>query len=328
MNEDTTTADDTTTDTGEATDADLIAAAQEVGGTEAVLEAEATPPAKADTPKPADAVTDEPKIAAVLRAREKAFAERQDADDYAAQRRAAADREAAAMLADARARAEKEHADFIESKKREFRDNPTEHLRSLSSNPQDIVDAVIREGTPEARAMRELQEQIASARAEAAKAGKVSEEFSAWKEQQAQAAHQYRVAAVKQTFLSTHAAPEQTPYLNKRYDADEIFDKANALAVKWQAANIPFDHGDVAQYLEFEARKRILGDASAGAPPQQVGGASGTASKVKATGSRTLSASDGSERRASPKPIEEMSPDEERNALIEAVREARRTGSS
>ena len=92
----------------------------------------------------------------------------------------------------------------------------------------------------------------------------------------------------------------------------------------WSKAGIPFAHSDVAEYLEHQARQRLAG---VPVPPQQVSGG-GSAQKVRANGSRTLSAATGSERRASPKPLEEMSPDEERNALIEAVAEARRASGS
>ncbi|HYE92054.1 MAG TPA: hypothetical protein VEA38_13575, partial [Terriglobales bacterium] len=120
---------------------------------------------------------------------------------------------------------------------------------------------------------------------------------------------------------------EKTPYLHKRFDAEEIFERSNRLAAQWQQAGIEFAHEDVAQYLEFESRKRILGSDGA-STPQQVSGAAGkpagSAPKVKANGPRTLSAATGSERRTSPKPIREMTAEEERDALVAEVAEMRR----
>lgn len=320
----------------EATDADLIAAVQEAGGTEAVdVEAEAEaagqpPPVKpepaAATPAAPATDADEPKIAAVIRAREKAFQERQQAEDYAAQLRQRAELEAKQIREEARAKAERDHADWLTQQQRRFQENPTEAIRALAKDPQDIVDAVIRDGTPEARAMREMQQRIAEAEKRAAVGEQAKTEFEQFKLEQQQLAHAQRVEQVKTSFLSTHASPEKTPYLYKRYDAEEIFAKANAKAIEWQKAGVPFDHADVAQYLEHESRKRILGEGSS--TPQQVSGGNGNATKVKANGSRTLSSAAGSERRASPKPIEEMTAEEERAALMAEVAAARRTTGS
>ena len=317
----TATTEETTSD--EATDADLIAAAQEVGGAASVnVEAEAATagaePVKVETTEP-----EEPKIAAILRAREKAFAERNAADDYAAQRRAQADQEATKVLADARKRAADDYEAEMQARRNKFKESPTQALREFGVPTDDLVDQVAREGTAEWKAMRRIEAELAATRAEAAEGKKAAAEFEQWKNQQAEQQHQQRVTETKALFLNQHASPELTPYLHKRYEPEEIYQAADALARKWQAAQVPFAYSDLAQYLEHESRKRILGDA-ASALPQQVSGTSGNATKVKANGSRTLSAANGSERRASPKPIDEMSPEEERNALIEAVRDARR----
>lgn len=314
----------------EATDADLIAAAQEAGGAASVdVDAEAAaagaPPVLATAADQASAggELEEPKIAAVIRAREAAAKQRFEAEDYAAQTRQQAAAEAEQIRAEARAQAQRDHQAYLEAQRKQFAESPTEYLRALAKDPQDVVDAVIRDGTAEGRAMRAIREQLAEANKKAGVAEQVKSEFDAWKQQLQTEKQAAFVEQVKHGFMTSHASPEKAPYLHRRYDADEIFDKANRLATQWQRAGVAFDHGDVAQYLEFESRKRILGDA-AGAPPQQVSGVSGNASKVRAPGSRTLSAANGSERRASPKPIDEMTPEEERAALIEAVREARR----
>lgn len=309
---------------GEPTDADLIAASLEAGGADAVdVEQEAEQAASASA-KPAAAEAEpgdaEPKIAAILRAREKAFAERQAATDDAADLRRRASEEAAQVLADARKRAAEDYEAEMQARRARFKESPTNALREFGIPTDDLVDAVAREGTAEWKAMRALQQQLAETQAKAGTADKVREEFDSFRKQiETEKATEAR-RAVEHAFLTQHAAPEKAPYLHKRYDPEEIVEKAHALANQWAAAKIPFAHSDIAEYLEHQARVRI-----AGTPPQQASGVSGNAPKVKANGLRTLSAASGSERRASPRPMSDMSPDEERDALIEVARDARRT---
>ncbi len=327
------TSDEQTTET-EATDADLIAAVREAGGTDSVdvaaeeeaaaaKVAEAAKPAP-DPAKPAEETADpnEPKITALLRAREKAFAERQEAENYAQTRKQQAEAEGARIVEEARARAQAVHDAEIQRLRDQYRTSPTEAIRALGVPSQQIIDDVTREGTPEWQALKRMEAELAEAKTKAGAVDKVKADFDAYKQAQEQERIQAHVAQVKHTFLSTVASPEKAPYLHKRYDADEIFEKADRLAAQWRQAGIQFAHSDVAEYLEHESRKRLGAEA---ATPQQVSGASGNAPKVKANGSRTLSAANGSERRASPKAIHEMTDDEEREALIEAAREARRT---
>lgn len=336
MDQEQTQQTDATQDLGESepTDADLIAAAQEAGGAASVdVDAEAAAAvaktAAAAAPKPngsapAEPAADpeEPKIAAIIRAREKAFAERQGADDYAAQRRAQADQEAARVLADARARATADYDADIAARRAKFRSTPGAAIRELGFSTDDIVDGVTREGTAEWRAIRAAEARAEAAEAKAASVDAVKADFEAFKNTAAQREHAAQVQAVERQFLTEHAAPEKAPYLHKRYEPQEILQRAHALANEWQKAGVPFANSDVAEYLEHQARQRLAG---VSVPPQQVSGG-GSAQKVRANGSRTLSAANGSERRASPKPIDEMSPEEERDALIEAAAEARRTG--
>jgi hypothetical protein len=313
------------TEYDEVSDADLIAAAQEAGGAASVdVAAEATaagtpPPAKEAGEAAAD--PDEPAIAAVIRAREKAFAERQQGHNDAAEMRAQAQQEAEQIRAAARKQAAADYEADLQARRSKFKESPISAIRELGWQTDEMVDAVAREGTAEWKAMRAIQQELAETRAQAGSVDKVKADFAAFKQQIEQERSNGARRAVEQAFMEQHAAPDKTPYLHKRYDPEEIIAKAHKLASDWSAANIPFAHSDVAAYLEHQARARI-----AGTPAQQVSAVSGTATKVKANGSRTLSPSNGSERRASPKPIDEMNPDEERAALIEAAREARRLG--
>lgn len=307
---------------------ELIAAVREAGGTEAVdVAAEAAaagqPPPKVEPP--ADGVDpDEPPIAAKLRAREKAFAERQEAESYAARKRAEAESEAQRIVAEAKAKAEMEHRAWLEEQTRRFRESPTEQLRAYAKDPQEIVDAVMREGTPEARALREMQKELAEAKSKAGVAEQVKSEFEAWKKQQADEKQQAQVAQIRDQFLTQYATKEAAPYLHARYDAEEIFQKAHALAVQWRKADVAFDDHEIVAYLEHQSKKRFTG-----LTPQQVGGAAAEAAgkrpQSQANGSRTLSAATGSERRTTPRPLHEMTEAEQRQALIDEVAAARRS---
>lgn len=309
-------------------DADLIAAAQEAGGAASVdVDAEAAaagqpPPVRPDATAGEPAIDPaEPKIAAVMRAREEAFKKREEAQDYAAQLRQRAEQEAEQIRANARKQAAADYEADLQARRAKFREAPAAAIRELGFRTEDMVDAVTREGTAEWKAIRAAEDRAAAAEAKAGAVDQVKADFEAFKNAAAQREQQAQVAAVEQQFLAVHATPEKAPYLHKRYDEQEIIQKAHAQANAWTKAGIPFAHGDVAEYLEHQARQRLAG---VPVPPQQVSGG-GSAQKVRATGSRTLSAAGGSERRASPKPIEEMSPEEERAALIEAAAEARRT---
>lgn len=322
-----------TVENGEPTDADLIAASLEAGGAEAVdVDREAAEAverqAEAAAPKPAKASdatettatdADEPKIAAIIRAREKAFQERQEATDYAAQLREEAQREVEQLRASARKQAQDDYEAELTAKRARFKDKPTEFLRELGPT-EDIVDAVAREGTAEWKAMRAIQVELAEAKTKANSVDAIKADFDAFKNSIQAEKLTAKRAEVERAFLETYAPPEKTPYLHKRYDEAEILQRAHKLADQWNAAKLPFAHSDIAEYLEHEARARI-----AGTTPPQVSGASGAQKVRAANGSRTLSAATGSERRASPKPMHDMSPDEERDALIDAAREARRT---
>lgn len=342
MEIETTTADTTEQTPPEAPDDfggpsrdDLIAAVREAGGTDSVdLEAEAAAAGTPPPAKPEPTTEEEPKIAALLRAREKAFAERQEADTYAEQRKRQADEEASKIIAEAKKRAEEEWANEVAAKRRRFEESPTEAIRSLGKNPDDIVNAVMREGTPEWQEFRRIQQELEATKAKASDVDKVKEELAAFRKAQDDERQQAYVHQVRTQFLAEHASADKVPHLYREAATaaallettpeDIVFDRANRLAMSWQKSGlklgVDFDRNDVAAYLEHQSKQRL---AAAGTTPQQVSGASGNAPKVKANGSRTLSAAAGSERRTSPKPLHEMTADEERDALIEEARKAR-----
>ncbi len=324
-----------------ATRDDLIAAVREAGGTESAdVQAEAAAAAPVATPPAAEAAPaedEEPRIAQILKAREKAAAEREAARNHVQEMLEEAKRQSKQMLDDARAEAQREVAAERERLRAEFYSSPTAKLRALG-DPQEISDAVITEGTPQARAMRKLQEDLAETRKQASTAGEVQKQLDSMRAEQKAEREAQQIAQVRTEFLGV-ASKEAAPSLNTIYDADEIFQKANATALKWRQGGMElvangapkgegqFDFADVAKYLDIEAKKRLV--ANGFSPAQQVSAGApatgpGNAPKVSANGPRTLSAAQGSERRTSPKPIVEMKPEEARAALIEEVAAARR----
>lgn len=310
----------------------LIAAVRDAGGTEAVDVAaeEAAAAAKQAEPPPAAEVTDEPAIVAKLRDREEAWKKTQEAESRAQRLEREAQERAQRIVAEAQEKARLEHDQWLAEQRRKFTESPTEHLRSLG-DPDKIADLVLQEGTPEARARRELEARIAKAEEGSKAASEVKKELEAWKAEQARQAQAAMQAKVRDEYLTQFASQEKAPYLHARYEPEEIFQKSVALAHQWAQAGLEykkdFDDNTVAEYLEFQAKKRL--SALGTLAPQQVGGAAAQAAGQRpqglANGSRTLSAAAGSERRTSPKPVSEMTPEEERQALIDAVREAKRT---
>jgi hypothetical protein len=315
---------------------DLIAAVREAGGTASVdvaaeeeaakVRTEGLPAPAAETPPPAE---EEPRIAAILKAREQKRAEQEAARNTSQEMIERARQESERLLAEAREAARREIEAERERYKQEFRSNPTATLRQLG-DPQTISDLVMREGTPEAREAAQIRQELAEAKKLATEGAEAVKKFEAYKQEQAQIAQQARVDAVKAQFL-TQAASDKAPYLNARYEPEEIFLRGDRLALEWQRGGLvlgqDFDFGDIVQYLELDSKKRLAAIGASPASPVSAGTPAqgpGPAVKVSANGQRTLSAATGSERRVSPRPLTELKPAEARQALIDEVAAARK----
>jgi hypothetical protein len=323
-----------TTETTESTDnasrEELIAAVREAGGTESVdvgaeaqAAAERTGVAATTETKPAE--EEEPRIAALLKAREKATAEREAARDHARELLDDAKKRADQMLEDARTKATQAWEDELARRRKAFEASPLEQARQLAGgDTQRLVDEVMRDGTPEARAQRELRQQIDETRKLAGSGEEAKKEVEELRAQIARQNQDRMIAEVRQTFLGQHATTDKAPYAHAEYGGpDGVFHQADLKAAEWQKQGLvlhrDFDFADVAQYIEREAKQAFgrkletLGltpaqQVSAGAPAKEPG----IAPKVPANGPRTLSAATSSERRTSPKPLTEMSPAEQR----------------
>lgn len=297
---------------------DLIAAAEAAG-------AEATPsatPAPAAAPaETATATEEEPRWQRIVREREKGHAERQEAQSYAQQQRAAAEAERDRIIAEAKERARQEAAEELAAARSKFSADPIAHLRSLGT-PEEIQDAVMRAGTPEARAYQKLQEELATLKQKASSVDDIKKQLADQKAANEKAAHEAAISQIRTAFLSA-ANNERAPYLNARYDADDLFWKAESIAKEWRNAGQSFAHDDIISYMEHEAKKRF--EALQTSPQPQVNGAapvSGIAPKVPANGPRNISPAASSERRSTPKPHEDMTPEERRLDLVRVAEEA------
>lgn len=280
------------------------------------------PPAAAapEPPKPED---DEPEIARILRQRAEAQRAREaelNAGKTAAERlveeaRARAEAEAERILAAARARADAELATL--------RERPLDAIKRIGWDGNKLVDEVAREGTPEWRAQKELEAQNA---AQAKRLEELAATVGGLTKAQEQFVEQQRAAGrarAEEIFLS-HASAEKAPNLHLLHGSPEA---VLALAHKTAAelgltdvASIP----KIAQYLEYEAAKKVAAIRGQGATEgqRQAGATSQQSPAGRANGSRTLSTSLASERRATPRPLDEMTPAEQRKALIEEVNAA------
>ncbi len=331
----------TETSSPDATRDDLIAAVREAGGTEGVDVAEtdeagekpapATTAGATATP-PAPAVDEQDaKLEAILKRREEQHLKRRDADEYARQIRAAADAEKQRLIDEARAEAKRIADQELAELRAKFRSSPQATLRALG-DPGEIADLVIKEDTPEARALAKLEAEARSAREEAKEGRTAREELAKFKAELAQAEQARLVAEVRQDFLSMYASEEKAPYLHARWEPEEVFERCDRLCREWERDGLKlgsdFDQNTLVAYLEKQSKERVTrltgtspaNQVPAGAPAK----GPGLAPKVQANGSRTLSAAAGSERRTSPRPLSEMKPDEARDALIEEVAAARR----
>lgn len=299
-----------------ATQADLVAAAREAMQN-AKTATEGEPEKPAETP-----TEEEPRWMRLMKEREKGMAAREAEEKAAADVKARAEAEAARIVEEAKARARAEAEAEKAAWMKRYREDPESALRDLGGADK-VADLLIGLNSPQGKAMAAIRAELAEAKAKAAEGGDVKKEFEAFKQQQAQEKAAAEFEAAKRQFW-THASQDQTPYLHARYDENEIIHRAALVEKEWREAKLQFDYADIAQYLEAEAKKRLT--AVGVAPAQQSRAAPGTpagnAPKSQANGSRTITAAAGSERRAAPRPFNELSPKEQDEDLLRVAREA------
>lgn len=283
--------------------------------------APAAPDKPAEPEKPTDEEENAPALEKILKAREQAQKVREDSQSEAekirADARKAAEEEAAKIIAEARRKVDEELG--------RLRTDPLEAIKRIGWDGQKLVDEVTKEGTPEWRAQKALEAKLAELDAKTKSYDEYVEKQRAAAAQAEAEQRAHRQAQAEKVFLETTASAESCPSLHAMYDADEIIQRTYALAarIRNETGHVASD-AELAEYLEHGARKRLE------ALRQQVGApaakqAATQAKAAKTNGSRTLNAANGSERRAAPRPISEMSRDEARAALIAEAEEAMRT---
>lgn len=345
-----TTEQQTETTSGVSRD-ELIAAVREAGGTESVdvaaeeaaaaARAEGAEGAATTAEQTAPVEEEEPRIARILKAREQAHREQEAARNLAQETIERARQESERMLQEARQRAEQEWQAEIERRRQAFQANPTEQIRAIGNgDTQAVVDAVLRDGSPEGRAIQQLQKELAETKQQVGATTELSKQIQEMRLAEQQRIQAAEVERVRAQFMGV-ATQERAPHLHARFDEAEIFDRANSVAKAWRSQGMrivqpgavkgdtDFDFDDVVTYLENDSRKKLAPILAKTTPAQQVSAgapvtAPGNAPKVQANGSRTLSAAQGSERRTSPKPLSELTPQQQREALIAEVAAARR----
>jgi hypothetical protein len=317
------------------TRADLIAAVQEAAASEAGNEpAAAAAPTETTTPEATPAAPEEEdRVTRIMKQREKLHAEQQAARAQAIALEEQAKKSAQQIIDEARAEAKRIADEAVAQRQARFKQSPVEALRELG-DPQEIVDQVLRANTPEGKALREMQAKLDEALTTAKDGQAAKQEIERLRAETARAQQEAEIAAYNAKFLADHANAEKAPYLNARYEPEEIIMRARQQATAWAREGlkygIDFDDSDVTAYLERQSKERvskILPSTTPAAPSQAAGApatAPGNAPKVSANGPRTLSAAQGSERRTAPKPLHELSREEQREALIEEVKAARR----
>ncbi|MGL4444253.1 MAG: hypothetical protein ACRCU1_11545 [Alsobacter sp.] len=325
--------------TGDPTRDDLIAAAREA--TAATAEDPTSPAADThaaatETGAPAAADDPEAKLAALMAKREASHSKRIEADDYFEKQKTAGETLKQQIIDEARAEAKRILAAELETERAKFRANPVAAAQALAGgNVDDFVQQVLRHGTPEAAAQAAAEakhaQEMEALRAEA-REGKTAKETV---DQFLQHQRMQHVESVKTQFLTEHASPEKAPYMHARWDPEEVFSRCNEQTIEWQMEGlklgIDFDRATVAAYLEKQSRDRY--QRQPGLTPAQQSGAGaptkgpGVAPKFAANGTRTIPVASTSERRAAPKPFNELSSAEQREDLVRVAREAmRQTG--
>ncbi len=264
----------------------------------------------------ADADEPQSKLAVAIRAREAAQKTRDtakaEAESFFNDTKARAHKEAESIISDARRQAERELGEW----RAKLRASPLQAIKEGGIDARTLVDEVTREGSPEWQAQKRLEASQAKIDAELA-------ELRTWREQQTKDAEafqqQERGRRQKETEAKFVALIPETSALRTLYDPSEIVARAHVAADMYRETT-----GDIASledlrdYMEEQAAKRLASITGSGAKAA----AQGLAAKTKANGPRTPSSSSASERRTSPKPNADPSPEESRDAMKQAAEDA------
>lgn len=261
---------------------------------------------KAEAPKEEEEL---PRLASVLRAREKAQGEREEAGKIKSEAEAMR-REVQEMHAQAkqdRADAAKELARY-----QGLKSDPMRAIKEIGWAPDDLVNHVVKAGTPEHQMFLKQQAQMEAQQTALDELKAFREEHKQLVEQQKEQQFRQDRQAVVGKFIVQ--VKDECPTLYATYPEELIVMWGDKVADDYRAkTGQSASLSDIAQYLEHEVKTRLGKSATspkAGATPQ------------RANGPRTLSNAAASERRSAPKALHDLSPSEERDALKAAAEEA------
>lgn len=266
----------------------------------------------------------EPTLAQRLRRRENEQRIKDEARRINAESQSSLDRERQ-QLANEKASLEAERRSVAETQARykAAASDPVKMGELAGLTREQLAHELTMAGSPEHAALMDLR---AKAAALEEKHRAVDEFIASQKKRDEDSVQSAKAAEYQQkleVFIQAATNQEKFPALNALYEPYEILEKGKAVQKEYhrRTGNLATDE-EIAEYLELhEARPRLdkIRQGSAG---------SAIATKPKANGPRTLSASSASERRATPKRIDQLTPAEEYQRLIEIADEAMRTATS
>ena len=272
--------------------------------------------AKEAIPAETDATEDAelPRIAKLLKAREKARETELESRKQASSILEQAKAEAAKFLEEARKTAQaefdKQRADYADK----LRKNPYKFIEEHGLDRETLINEVAREGTPEYQLIKRAEERAAAAEKKLAEHDKRWEAWEKREQERELAGQTQKIREVEKQFLGL-VTLDSAPNLRKLYEDSEIVEKGHRLARRLRdetGENASLE--ELRDYLEHEAKTR-LAKLSAPATPAK------DATKKPANGTRTLSGTAQSERRAMPKDFKAAKTPEEEQALLMAAAE-------
>lgn len=217
------------------------------------------------------------------------------------------------------ARRELDAAKAERSRIEKLRSDPFEAIKELGWNTQDLVNGVVKRGTPE----YEAQQKLIAIQAEADKRIAKLDELTKLQEQREESFRNQQDAQKRetnnQTFLTHATDKESFSALNTLYKPHEILRMAREIQTEYsrRTGDLATD-ADLSEYMNEQAQVRLE-------EIRQSLGESGTAPKVdKAKGSRALSNSAASETRSTSKPINRASTEDRLAAMERAAADAMR----
>jgi hypothetical protein len=198
-----------------------------------------------------------------------------------------------------------------------FKKDPIAAMQKFGWTPEQFIDAATRSKDPAYQDKIALEDRLAEERAARQK---LEEKLDAlYKRAESYEEERGSVAQQQATQRFFQSIPQDSP-ARVVWDDSELVSRANQVGEAYQKkTGRVASPEELGEYLHYEAQQRLR---RLGAPAEHAGQQPQNAGKVKANGSRALSARDASERHGGAKQLSDMSGDEERAFLIRVAEEA------